>query len=74
MSSELLANSIRIWNLLKLHKENKKLDGLSSLSEVYDLQADTVDEIEYYHNNKNKLRASSEISSENKIQSMLVPN
>lgn len=52
VSAHLLKNSIQIWNLLKVMSNKNYLPNLKTIDEVYDSQADFVEEIEYYHKNK----------------------
>ena len=54
LSTNLLKNSVQIWNLLKVMNKKKYLSNLNSINDVYDSQADFVEEIEYFHNNKEK--------------------
>lgn len=52
VSAHLLKNSVQIWNLLKVMSKKHYLSNLKAIDEVYDSQADFVEEIEYYHKNR----------------------
>jgi hypothetical protein len=51
----MLKNSMQIYNLLKILNKGKSLEGLKSIDEVYDTQVDVLDEIIYFHQNRENL-------------------
>ena len=49
-SDKFKKNSLQIYNLLKVLYKNKPLENLKDINEVYDNQADMIEEIIYYNN------------------------
>jgi hypothetical protein len=65
-SENLKKNTIQVYNLLKVLNKNKPLENLNSINEVYDNQADMIEEIIYYNKfkgNKNFKKDESIINS-----------
>lgn len=48
-SDKFKKNSLQIYNLLKVLNKNKPLENLKDINEVYDNQADMIEEIIYYN-------------------------
>jgi hypothetical protein len=55
ISEKILKRSIQTLNLLKVLNKNQSLENLQSIDEVYEGQADMVDEVLYYHQYKDRL-------------------
>jgi hypothetical protein len=47
-----------MYNLLKILNKGRCLKGLNSIDEVYDHQVNVIDEIVFYHENKDTLNKS----------------
>jgi hypothetical protein len=51
-----LKNSKQMWNLVRILKHDKYLEGLTSINEVYDSQVNLLEEVIHFHNmRENKL-------------------
>ena len=48
-SEKFKKNSLQIYNLLKVLNKNKPLENLNNINEVYENQADMIEEIIYYN-------------------------
>ena len=55
-------SAFQIYNLLKVLNKNIPLKGLNSISEVYENQADMIDEIVYFHKIKNRKNKKKDIN------------
>jgi hypothetical protein len=53
ISDKMTRTSLQTWNLLKVLNKGMHLKGLNSITDVYDYQANIVEEIVYYHDLKN---------------------
>lgn len=64
-----LKNSKQMWNLVRILKHDKYLEGLTSINEVYDSQVNLLEEIIQYHNMKEaKINNYNSFVSEQSIQ------
>ena len=45
-----LKNSKQMWNLVRILKHDKYLEGLTSINEVYDSQVNLLEEVIHFHN------------------------
>jgi hypothetical protein len=49
VSEKMTKTSLQMWNLLKVLNKGMNLKNLKSINDVYDYQANIVEEITYFH-------------------------
>jgi hypothetical protein len=64
-----LKNSKQMWNLVRILKHDKYLEGLTSINEVYDSQVNLLEEVIHFHNmRENKINNYKVVLSEQSCQ------